>query len=145
MRAIRGRRTRWRRLPRSAIEDGVAGAMVDQEMAALSPRDDGDSDPLGELQAHVGDARAGQEYRDPHLSDLHDDLRGETARGVEEHVPTCHSVQPHVAGDNIRHVVATYVLHEPQDLRAPAQGATVNGTGPPIDFIVPADVFQYPE
>jgi len=55
-------------LPWWTIEDDVAGAVVNQEMAAFGPRDHGDSEFLGELQAHVGDAGAGQEYRDPHRS-----------------------------------------------------------------------------
>ena len=88
----------------------------------------------------MGDPRAGQQHRDPHLSDLHHDLGSEPARRVEDLVAAADVVQPHLARDRVRRVVAPDVLDEGQDPGAPAERAAVHRSRLAVDLVVRADL-----
>ena len=128
--------------PRACRPFEELGAVVDEEMPALCPRDHHHAEVLRQLQSHVRDARARQQHRDTHVRRLHDDLGGEPAGGVEDLVVTDDAVQPHATGDGIGGVVAAYVLDEVEDVGILAERAAVHGAGLPVDVVEGRDGAQ---
>src|SRR5437660_11122650 len=103
--------------------DGLPEAVLaGEEQVVFSARraaDHGDSDLVGDLVAHLGEARAGNKERDAHLRGLDHHLRGKAPGGVENLVRAVHAIEPHLSGDRVHGVVPADVFHDVEDPNAP--------------------------